>query len=61
MSHAGGAGDAEDEAPIETLELVIDQGRYFAFHVNDLLALQSQPTARAAPASEACSPSMVFA
>jgi hypothetical protein len=26
-----------------TLELQIDQGRYFAFHVNDLLALQSQP------------------
>lgn len=26
-----------------TLELVIDKGKYFAFHVNDLLALQSQP------------------
>lgn len=26
-----------------TIELVIDKGKYFAFHVNDLLALQAQP------------------
>lgn len=25
------------------IELLIDKGKYFAFHVNDLLALQSQP------------------
>ena len=32
------------EAPTpSTLELQIDKGKYFAFHVNDLLALQSQP------------------
>lgn len=32
------------EAPTpNTIELVIDKGKYFAFHVNDLLALQSQP------------------
>lgn len=26
-----------------TIELQIDKGKYFAFHVNDLLAMQSQP------------------
>lgn len=38
-----GAGLAYQAPTPTTLELVIDQGRYFAFHVNDLLALQSQP------------------
>jgi hypothetical protein len=38
-----GAGLTYEVPTPETLELVIDQGRYFAFHVNDLLALQSQP------------------
>jgi hypothetical protein len=38
-----GAGLSYDVPTPETLELVIDQGRYFAFHVNDLLSLQSQP------------------
>lgn len=38
-----GAGLQYETPTPETLELQIDQGRYFAFHVNDLLALQSQP------------------
>jgi hypothetical protein len=38
-----GAGLSYEVPTPETLELVIDQGRYFAFHVNDLLSLQSQP------------------
>lgn len=38
-----GAGLTYEVPTPETLELVIDKGRYFAFHVNDLLALQSQP------------------
>lgn len=38
-----GAGLTYEVPTPETIELQIDQGRYFAFHVNDLLALQSQP------------------
>lgn len=37
-------GNLEYEMPQgETIDLVIDRGKYFAFHVNDLLELQSKP------------------
>lgn len=38
-----GQGLSYESPTPNTLELVIDQGMYFAFQVNDLLALQSQP------------------
>lgn len=38
-----GAGLTYQVPTPSTLELLIDKGKYFAFHVNDLLALQSQP------------------
>lgn len=38
-----GAGLSYQVPTPSTIELVIDQGRYFAFHINDLLAMQSQP------------------
>ncbi len=42
-AYAPGAGLQYEVPTPSTIELVIDQGRYFAFHVNDLLSLQSQP------------------
>lgn len=42
-SYQPGQGLSYEAPTPETLELVIDKGKYFAFHVNDLLAMQSQP------------------
>lgn len=42
-SYKPGAGLQYEVPTPSTLELVIDKGKYFAFHVNDLLALQSKP------------------
>lgn len=42
-TYSPGAGLTYETPTPSTLELVIDKGKYFAFHVNDLLAMQSQP------------------
>lgn len=42
-TYSPGAGLQYQVPTPSTIEMVIDKGKYFAFHVNDLLALQSQP------------------
>lgn len=42
-TYTPGAGLTYQVPTPSTIELQIDQGKYFAFQVNDLLALQSQP------------------
>ena len=42
-TYVPGAGLQYEVPTPSTIELVIDKGKYFAFHVNDLLALQAQP------------------
>lgn len=42
-TYTPGAGLQYQAPTPSTIELVIDKGKYFAFHVNDLLAMQSQP------------------
>lgn len=42
-TYVPGAGLQYEVPTPSTIELVIDKGKYFAFHVNDLLVLQSQP------------------
>lgn len=42
-TYVPGAGLSYQAPTPSTIELQIDKGKYFAFHVNDLLALQSQP------------------
>jgi hypothetical protein len=42
-TYVPGAGLNYQAPTPSTIELVIDQGKYYAFQVNDLLAMQSQP------------------
>jgi hypothetical protein len=42
-TYTPGAGLQYQAPTPNTIELQIDKGKYFAFHVNDLLAMQSQP------------------